>query len=326
MLIDDVTIKVQAGKGGNGAVAFSRTKMTKGPTGANGGPGGNVYLEGVSDLGALNQFRHKKDQRAAAGEPGDSTLHDGAAGADLILKVPVGTVVHYPDMEAPLTHELVKIGERLLVAKGGKGGKGNFHFRSAHNTTPRKAQDGLPGQARALRLELKLIADVGFVGLPNAGKSSLLNALTNASAKVANYPFTTLEPNIGAYYDLLLADIPGLIEGASSGKGLGVKFLRHVERTKTLVHLVSAESDNPVRDYRTIRSELTHYSDALGKKEEHVFLSKADLVSSDNAERMMAQLSDACGTPVFAISAPEENLAPVIALLSRISQEKQSTE
>ena len=175
--------------------------------------------------------------------------------------------------------EIIRIGEKILIAKGGIGGKGNFHFRSSTNTTPKQFQTGLPGENFTLRLELKLIADVGLIGLPNAGKSSLLNELTKAKARVANYPFTTLEPNLGTYYELILADIPGLIEGASDGKGLGVKFLRHIERTKILFHLISAESENPMKDYKTIKSELSKYNKKLGKKIEYIFLSKSDLVS-----------------------------------------------
>lgn len=285
MLIDDITIKVSAGNGGRGSVAFSKIKGTKGPTGASGGTGGSMYLEGVSDLGALVQFRFKKEFFAEHGKNGDKALHDGATGKDLILKIPIGTVVHYLDFDTPLTYEVVKIGKRLLVARGGSGGKGNFLFRSSRNTTPKEFEYGKDGEEKTLRLELKLIADIGFIGLPNVGKTSLLNELTNTKSKVANYPFTTLEPNIGVYHDLILADIPGLIEGASSGKGLGVKFLRHIERTKTLFHFISADSDDPVADYKVIRKELKDYSKELGEKEEYLFLSKSDTV--DNNEIIM---------------------------------------
>ena len=286
MLIDDVTIKVSAGNGGKGAVAFNKNVMSLGPTGGSGGKGGSVYFEGVSDLTALDQFRYKKDVKARDGEDGKKQLNDGADGGDLILPVPVGTVVH--QMQGGV--EILRIGQRVLIARGGMGGKGNFHFRSSRNTTPTQFQEGRPGEQFTLRMELKLIADVGLIGLPNAGKSSLLNELTEAKSKVANYPFTTLEPNLGVYYDLILADIPGLIEGASEGKGLGVKFLRHIERTKILFHLISAESEHVVKDYRTIKKELKTYSKALGEKTEYIFLSKSDTVSSLELKKKITTL------------------------------------
>ena len=245
-----------------------------------------MYFEGVSDLTALDQFRYKKDVKARDGEDGKKQLNDGADGGDLILPVPVGTVVH--QMQGGV--EILRIGQRVLIARGGMGGKGNFHFRSSRNTTPTQFQEGRPGEQFTLRMELKLIADVGLIGLPNAGKSSLLNELTEAKSKVANYPFTTLEPNLGVYYDLILADIPGLIEGASEGKGLGVKFLRHIERTKILFHLISAESEHVVKDYRTIKKELKTYSKALGEKTEYIFLSKSDTVSSLELKKKITTL------------------------------------
>lgn len=283
MLIDDVTIKVRAGNGGKGAVAFNKNLMSLGPTGGSGGNGGSVYFECVSDLNSLSQFRYKKDIKAKDGENGKDQFNDGADGADLVLKVPMGTVIQK-------TREILKIGERILVAKGGHGGKGNFLFRSPKLTTPKRFQEGLQGEEFALRLELKLIADVGLIGLPNAGKSSLLNELTEAKSKVANYAFTTLEPNLGVYYNLILADIPGLIEGASLGKGLGIKFLRHIERTKILFHLISAESENPAQDYKTVRGELKAYNTEMMKKKEYLFLSKSDMVSTGEVKKKLAVL------------------------------------
>lgn len=279
MIIDDVTITVTAGNGGDGVVRFNKTKMSLGPTGANGGNGGDVYLQGVSDLTALKQFRFRKDIKADDGGVGQNQLHDGANADDLTLLVPVGTIAH--NLKNNRIIEITKIGQTELIAKGGRGGKGNFLFRSATNTTPKQAENGKPGEHFSMRLELKMIADVGFIGLPNVGKSSLLNELTRASAKVANYPFTTLEPNLGVYYELILADIPGLIEGASAGKGLGIKFLRHVERTRVLFHLISAESENPVKDYKTVLTELELYNPQLMQKPEHVFLSKSDAVPAE---------------------------------------------
>ncbi|OGF52265.1 hypothetical protein A3H04_00100 [Candidatus Giovannonibacteria bacterium RIFCSPLOWO2_12_FULL_43_11c] len=283
MLIDDVAIKVRAGNGGKGAVAFNKNLMSLGPTGGSGGNGGSVYFEGVSDLSSLGQFRYKKNIKAKDGENGKGQFNDGADGPDLVLKVPIGTVIQK-------TREILKIGERLLVAKGGHGGKGNFLFRSPKNTSPKRFQEGLLGEEFALSLELKLIADVGLIGLPNAGKSSLLNELTEAKSKVANYAFTTLEPNLGVYYNLILADIPGLIEGASSGKGLGIKFLRHVLRTQILFHLISAESQNPAKDYKTVRNELKAYNEEMMKKPEYLFLSKSDVVSPGEAKKKLALL------------------------------------
>lgn len=285
MIVDDVNITVEAGNGGNGMAAFSKIKGMKGPTGGNGGKGGNVFLEGVADLSALKQFRFKKDHKAKNGENGKSSLRDGANAKDLILFVPVGTVCH--NLTAPKGYpkdiEITKIGQQELVARGGKGGKGNWSFRSSINTSPKQFEEGQPGEKFELRLELKMIADVGLIGLPNVGKSSLLNELTKANAKVANYPFTTLEPNLGVYYDLILADIPGLIEGASTGKGLGIKFLRHIERTKILFHLISAESDDPMSDYKIVRKELGTYGDLVFENEiEYLFLSKSDVASEDN--------------------------------------------
>ena len=278
MIVDDIKITVTAGHGGKGMVTFSKVKFALGPTGGNGGTGGDVYIEGVADLGALRQFRFKKDHQAKNGENGKPGLHDGSNAEDLILLVPTGTVCHINN-KADI--EITKIGQRELVARGGKGGKGNWFFRSATNQSPRQFQEGRPGEYFELRLELKMIADVGLVGLPNVGKSSLLNELTRANSKVANYPFTTLEPNLGVYYDLILADIPGLIGGASMGKGLGTKFLRHIERTKVLFHLISAESSNPLLDYKTVRHELETYGDLLIKKTEYILLSKSDSVDAD---------------------------------------------
>lgn len=320
MLIDDVTIQVFAGKGGRGAVAFNKTKMSQGPVGANGGRGGSVYLEGVADIGALNQFRYKKILKAENGEAGKTKLLDGASGQDLILKVPVGTVVH--NLSTKKDMEVVSIGQRILVAKGGLGGRGNFQFRSSTNTTPMQFGEGTAGQERSLRLELKLIADVGLIGLPNVGKSSLLNELTHAKSKVANYPFTTLSPSLGVYFELVLADIPGLIEGASVGKGLGIKFLRHIERTKTLFHLISAESVDPVQDYQVVRRELGAYNKELLNKQEYVFLCKTDLFDKKEVSQKISQLKEA-GIKAVPISIIDEiSLKQVEAILRELIKQK----
>lgn len=320
MLIDDVTINVKAGDGGNGTVAFNRNVMSLGPVGGNGGNGGSVYFEGVSDLSALQQFRFKKEAQAQSGGGGRPQFKDGRNGEDLILKVPVGTA--FTKIETGETGEIIKIGERVLVTRGGRGGYGNFKLRSSIRTTPLIAQEGKPGERSTLRVELKMIADIGLIGLPNVGKSSLLNELTRANSRVGAYPFTTLEPNLGVYYELILADIPGLIEGASDGKGLGIKFLRHVERTKTLFHLVSAESKSPSRDYKVIRKELKQYGAALVEKPEHLFLTKSDAVTPQELKRKIAVLRK-IDKNVIAISIHDyDSLEKVKKLLNAINSEK----
>ena len=320
MLIDDVTIEVKAGDGGRGAVAFNTTKMNLGPAGADGGNGGSVYFEGISDLNALSQFRYQKKLEAENGENGKKQFNDGADGKDLILKVPVGTVIHNLSSESDL--EIMVIGQRLLIAKGGDGGKGNFKFRSSTNTSPKEFEEGTLGEEYELRLELKLIADVGFIGLPNVGKSSLLNELTSAKSKVANYPFTTLDPNLGAYYELILADIPGLIEGASGGKGLGIKFLRHIERVKILFHFIAAESADSVKDYQIIRNELGAYNKELLEKTEYIFLSKSDLLEGEEIKKKISMLKTT-GKKILAISINDKNrIKQVEKILREIIKQK----
>lgn len=286
MLIDDVTIRVKAGNGGPGAVGFNKVPLMLGPTGGDGGNGGDVILEAVSDIGALMQFRHKKEALAKDGASGGKQQKDGERGESAIVKVPVGTVIH--NLTTGFDDELVHVGDRITVAKGGMGGKGNFRFRSPRDPSPRRFQKGVPGQEMELRLELKLIADVGLVGLPNVGKSSLLNELTNARSKVANYQFTTLEPHLGVYGSLILADLPGLIEGAAEGKGLGTKFLRHVERTRVIFHLIAADSTSPLTDWKTVHQELAQYSEELGKKQEVIILSRADEVDDKRIKTLVA--------------------------------------
>jgi GTP-binding protein len=328
MLIDDVKIKIIAGNGGKGAVAFDKNKLALGPAGGSGGKGGGVYFEAVSDLNALNQFRFKKELKAENGKDGRGQFCDGQDGPDLTLKVPVGTVIHNLDSKREV--ELTQIGQRIRIARGGDGGRGNFHFRSSKNTSPKEFEYGLPGQVYNLRLELKLIADIGFVGLPNVGKSSLLNELTNASAKVANYPFTTLEPNLGVYYDLILADIPGLIEGASSGKGLGIKFLRHVERTKILFHFISAESKSPIKDYKTIRKELGKYNKELLNKPEYLILSKTDVLKPKEIKEKIAYLTTKLNPPaggqkikIYPVSIYDYNsIEKIKKLLNKLAKKK----
>ncbi len=324
MLLDDVTIKISAGNGGKGKVSFNKNLMELGPTGGTGGNGGSVFFEGVSDLNALNKFRFNKDVKAENGQDGKAQFNDGHTAPDLVLKIPVGTIIH--DLDNGIDREIVKIGERMLIAKGGKGGKGNFHFRSARNTTPKQSQGGIPGEHTTVRLELKLIADVGFVGLPNVGKSSLLNELTRASAKVANYPFTTLEPNLGTHFELILADIPGLIEGASLGKGLGIKFLRHVERTNTLFHFISAESEDPAKDYKTIRNELGAYNKELLNHKEYLFLTKSDMVSAEMIKEKMKILKKLNPNVIAITIYDDESIKEVTKILNILEKEKHVNE
>lgn len=288
MLIDEAEVRVEAGHGGRGGVAFQKVKMMLGPNGGDGGRGGSVYFEGVRDIGALSNYRSNRVRKAEDGKNGRGQFVDGRSGEDLMLKMPIGTT--FTNLDTGFSREITEAGERILVAGGGNGGRGNFKFRSPTNTSPRQFEEGKEGDAATYRLELRLIADIGLIGLPNAGKSSLLNELTAAQSKVANYSFTTLEPHLGSYYGLIIADIPGLIEGASKGKGLGVKFLRHVERTKTLFHLVAADSEDVVREYRVVRKELETYSKGLGTKPEQVFLSKSDSVAPEALQKEIAAL------------------------------------
>lgn len=320
MLIDDITIKVRAGNGGMGAVAFNKNLNEFGPAGGTGGGGGSVYVEGSSDLGILSKYRFKKEFAARDGENGHAQFRDGVTGEDLVLSVPVGTVVH--NLTTGTQREITAIGERTIAAKGGRGGRGNFHFRSSTNTRPKRFDYGTPGEHFTLRLELKLIADVGFIGLPNVGKSSLLNELTNAKSKVANYPFTTLEPNLGVYYELILADIPGLIEGASSGKGLGIKFLRHIERTKVIFHIISAEAADPAGDYAIVRKELGAYNKALLAKKEYIFLGKSDTVGIAELKKKIRTIKKP-KSPVGAFSIHDyESIEEIKKILNALAKEK----
>lgn len=286
MITDEVKIKIYAGKGGNGVVAFDKIKMSLGPTGGKGGNGGNVYFKGVSDLTALNKYKHKTDYWAEDGKNGKSDKSTGKNGEDMILTVPIGSVIH--NLDTKKDFEIMDTTEPVLTAKGGIGGRGNFYFRSPVNTSPQQAESGKPGQEFKLLIELRLIADIGLVGLPNAGKSSLINELTKADVKVGSYEFTTLEPNLGTIEKIIMADIPGIIEGASQGKGLGLKFLKHIQRTKFLFHCISLESQNIVKDYETIRKELGAYSQELLDKKEYVILTKTDLVSKEDIEEKKA--------------------------------------
>jgi GTPase len=280
MLVDEAKITVVAGHGGAGLVHFlsNRQNFKGGPDGGNGGDGADIYLLAVSDISRLKRYKARTRFLAPHGGRGGPKDQTGARASDLVLEVPVGTQVRL--IEKKQIYDLVKIGQKILIAKGGRGGRGNTAFKSSRNTTPRNSEPGQEGETVTLAFDLKLIADFGLIGLPNAGKSSLLNVLTNANVRVANYPFTTLEPNLGVLPNTsILADIPGLIEGASSGKGLGHRFLKHIERTKTLIHCLSSESLDLKKDYQTIRRELQNFNLRLTKKKEIILLTKVDLLS-----------------------------------------------
>jgi GTP-binding protein len=293
--VDEALIKVQAGNGGRGMVSFRREKFIPfgGPDGGDGGDGGSVYLVADPGLNTLADFRYRRTFKAQNGEPGGSADCTGKGGADLEIVVPVGTVICDVDTDETLG-DLTHGGERVLVARGGRGGLGNQHFKSSTNRTPRKATPGYPGERRELKLELKLIADVGLLGLPNAGKSTLIRAVSAARPRVADYPFTTLHPNLGVVYvgehkSFVMADIPGLIEGAAEGAGLGIRFLKHLQRTRLLLHLVDVappdpEAD-PVKDARAIAAELEKFSPELAGRERWLVLNKLDLLPQSEGDK-----------------------------------------
>jgi GTP-binding protein len=283
MFIDEAKITVRSGKGGNGMMHFRREKyITRGgPDGGDGGKGGDVVLVVTEHLNTLYPFRNQRLFKADDGRRGGIQKQTGRSGEDLIVRVPPGTIV-YDDASNDVIGDLVEEGQRLVVAQGGRAGRGNVHFASSRNKAPRIAEKGEPFQERELRLELKLIADIGIVGVPNAGKSTFLSVVTNAKPKIASYPFTTIQPNLGVaeldkYKTLVLADIPGLIEGAHQGVGLGFEFLRHVQRTRVLIHLIDGTSDNPLADFSQINSELALFDEDLGNKPQVVALNKMDL-------------------------------------------------
>lgn len=306
--IDDITVHASAGRGGDGVVRWLHIKGKEkgGPSGGDGGRGGDVVIEGVRDLAALSHYQYEKKFRAEKGANGENNNKKGRDGKDVILRVPVGTVVR--NMTTQDTFEILHEGEQKIVFKGGSGGLGNPHFKGAENQNPMQATPGKTGGLGDIRFTLKIIADVGLVGFPNAGKSSLLNALTHAQSKIGAYPFTTLEPNLGDFYGYLIADIPGLIEGASTGRGLGSKFLRHIERTVLIAHLVSAEQEDVAGAYRAIRSELETWSPELVGKREIVVLSKVDEVSAEERDRKLAELEAASGAKAYPLSILDETL------------------
>lgn len=290
MLIDEVNISIKAGDGGDGIVHFysDGSRPKGGPDGGKGGDGGAIYFKAVSDISRLSQFRFTKKVEAEAGQNGGLNNRTGKNGRDLTVEIPVGSVVHYDNGTSVEFNEL---GQSVLMARGGDGGWGNYHFRSATNQTPRQCKKGFKTATRNIFIQLKLIADVGLIGLPNTGKTSLLNELTSANARVANYSFTTLEPNLGVMKSgRIIADIPGLIEGASEGKGLGIKFLKHIERTKILVHCLSCDSSNLKADYKTVREEISRYSSTLNDKPEIIVLTKSDTLNEKEVKKLQKEL------------------------------------
>ncbi len=291
MFIDYAKILVKSGDGGDGAVAFRREKYVPkgGPAGGNGGNGGNVIFIADRNLSTLLDFQYKRQYIAPRGANGGSSLMDGKTGESIVVKVPIGTLIKDEASDEVLC-DLDEDGKEFVVCKGGKGGKGNSNFATPTNQTPRYAEPGKPGEEKNIILELKLIADVGLVGFPNAGKSTLISVISEAKPKIADYPFTTLEPNLGIvrYKDfraITVADIPGIIEGAHLGKGLGLKFLKHIERTKILLIMIDITSEDYAAEYKTLVGELNKYSKVLGKKKKILALSKADLIEPSEVKK-----------------------------------------
>lgn len=306
--LDEAKIFLKSGDGGQGCVSFRREKYIEfgGPDGGNGGKGGDVIFEVAKDLNTLIDFRYNQHFKAQKGEHGKGRLKTGAGGEDLIIRVPVGTQVLDEERDTILADFTVP-GERMVFLKGGDGGFGNAHYKSPTNQAPRRYGIGWPGQELYVWLRLKLIADAGIVGLPNAGKSTFLAACSNARPKIADYPFTTLTPNLGVVKvgdkDFVLADIPGLIEGASEGVGLGTRFLGHIERTRVLLHLIDGTQDDLKKAYKTIRTELKEYGQDIEEKEEIVCINKADALPAEEAETRRKALEKAIKKPVYLISA-----------------------
>lgn len=315
MFLDRARLRVKAGDGGKGSISFRREAHVPrgGPDGGDGGRGGSVILRADPQVTTLSDFRSQKVMKAPSGGGGAGENRTGKSAQDLVIKIPLGTVITDAGTGAAVA-DLVAAGQELLLARGGMGGRGNARFTSSTRRAPRIAEDGQPGEEREVDLELKLIADIGLVGLPNAGKSSLLAALTRAHPKIAAYPFTTLSPNLGVLRnedrELVIADIPGLIEGASGGAGLGEEFLRHVERTRLLVHVLDASLDDPVADMATVTTELSAYGKGLEDRPLLVALNKIDL---PEARSRVAELGKKVGAPAFAISAATGEGVPELA-------------
>ena len=325
--LDEAKVYIRSGDGGNGCVAFRREKFIEfgGPSGGNGGRGGDVIIEVADGLNTLIDYRYQQHFKAQKGGNGMGSDRHGAGGKDILLKVPLGTQIFDEDRET-LIHDFTKVGEKFVLATGGNGGFGNAHFKSSTNRAPRNANPGQPGEERWIWLRLKLIADAGLVGLPNAGKSTFLSVVSAAKPKIADYPFTTLHPQLGVVRtdgrEFVLADIPGLIEGAHEGAGLGDRFLGHVERCRVLLHLVDATSEHAGKDYKTIRTELEAYDINLADKIEIVALSKIDAVSPEHLKDQKARLKRAAKkTPLLLSSVSREGVPEALrALLAVIGE------
>jgi GTP-binding protein len=309
MFIDYAKIYIKAGNGGNGSVAFRREKFVPkgGPAGGNGGSGGNVIFIADENLHTLLDFRYNKKYLAEDGKPGGTALKDGKTADDILIKVPVGTIIKKADTE-DVIYDLKNKGDSYCCAKGGKGGKGNSNFATSTNQAPRYAEPGKPGEEMNVILELKLIADVGLVGFPNAGKSTFISVVSAAKPKIADYPFTTLQPNLGIvnykdYQSFTIADIPGIIEGAHEGKGLGLKFLRHIERTKFLLILIDITAENINEQFKTLINELSNYSSVLSQKDYAVAFSKTDLIPEKELAKFKKKKLKGYNGPILLFSA-----------------------
>ena len=309
--LDQVKIYIKAGNGGDGSPSFRREKFIEygGPDGGDGGKGGSVILLAEQNLNTLIDFRYQQHHKAQRGENGSGQNKTGKSGDNLILKVPLGTQVFEEDNKT-LIFDFIRIGETFVVAAGGKGGLGNTRFKSSTNRSPRKFTKGSLGEEFTIWLQLKTIADIGIIGLPNAGKSSLLAAITNANPKIANYQFTTLNPNLGvASYDdkeITIADIPGLVEGAHKGTGLGTKFLKHIERCKSLLHMIDITNENLKKSYNQIKDELKNYSSKLAKKKELIVLNKIDLIDEKDLKKIIKEFSKGIKSEVIIVSTLEK--------------------
>ncbi|GGB03513.1 GTPase Obg [Brucella endophytica] len=330
--LDQAKIYIRSGDGGAGAVSFRREKFLEfgGPDGGDGGRGGDVWVEVVDGLNTLIDYRYQQHFKAKTGMHGMGRNMTGAKGADVVLKVPVGTQIFEEDNET-LICDLTEVGQRFRIAKGGNGGFGNLHFTTSTNRAPRRANPGLPGEERTIWLRLKLIADAGLVGLPNAGKSTFLASVTAAKPKIADYPFTTLHPNLGVARidgrEFVIADIPGLIEGAHEGVGIGDRFLGHVERNRVLLHLVSAQEEDVAKAYRTVRGELEAYGHGLVDKVEIVALSQIDTLDADARKKKTAALKKACGhAPMLLSAVSREGLEQALRALASVIEEARQAE
>jgi GTP-binding protein len=304
---DEIKIKAKAGNGGNGVVRWlhEKDKEWSGPAGGDGGKGGDIYLHAVRNAHLLSKYKSNKEFKAEDGGDGFKKSQHGKDGDDLYIELPIGSVI--TDVSNGQTNGkkifLNTEDEKIILLKGGRGGRGNEHFKSSTNQSPEESTEGKPGVEGEFEIELELIADIGFIGLPNAGKTSLLNELTRSTGKVGDYPFTTLEPNLGEMHGFIIADIPGLIEGAHEGKGLGHKFLRHIKRTRILVHLVSLENENIIETYKIIKEELNKFDPELNTKKEIILLTKSDIIEDKkNIEKSLKDM-EIFGKKVFAISA-----------------------